>query len=488
MGIRLIFTAEYNRKSRSFVYTVEDENNIWKPFREALTETWPGCRPLSPRSLSFKCSRDSVTIFCGKHLIINGVSVQERLLKQGDRINLGSLRLEYIGFEDENYSESDKESDSKTIPNWIPEILGTVIETAEHLTIPAVVLITAVLTAAVVAGCVVLPRISTPEEISAVPSVKPETSVEDESEKNSKAEKGPALKDIFNTAAEPETTEQPKEFVVVSPGAPIPEMDLDILFIHAHPDDESLDFGCLLALAESAGLQTGLITFTDGESGLDTWPDRPVSGIYANYDMEGEELASVRAVELENASETLGIDLLIRLGLKNHPYNTIRDELPPEEILEIWGGKDKLEEKLIEIIDKTTPEIVAAPEAPGKAREHFEHEAVGYLAFETKKNIRSRSDYIPLGFITCVDPRQNEMYPEASTIDAGIKIPRKDRLIGKTTLRDVQLKALARHITQNDAVNVGTGFLPEYDAEYYLLNYWDFGISWEEWIKMLENR
>ena len=55
---------------------------------------------------------------------------------------------------------------------------------------------------------------------------------------------------------------------VVRPGEPIPEEQVDVLFIHAHPDDESIDFGTLMALCEDAGLTTALVLMTDGEGGI----------------------------------------------------------------------------------------------------------------------------------------------------------------------------------------------------------------------------
>ena len=136
---------------------------------------------------------------------------------------------------------------------------------------------------------------------------------------------------------ETEPKKEPEEIFIVAPGDPVPEFDLDILFIHAHPDDESLDYGCLLAMADSAGLKTGIVTFTDGESGLDLYPERLVGGRYPDYYMEGSELASVRAQEVKDAADVLGADLLIRLGFRNHPYNTIKDEKNPEEISgDLW--------------------------------------------------------------------------------------------------------------------------------------------------------
>ena len=282
--------------------------------------------------------------------------------------------------------------------------------------------------------------------------------------------------------AVPVVTDVPEKgepiLLVIPPGGRVPEFDLDLLFFHAHPDDESLDFGCLLALAEAAGLRTGVVTFTDGESGLDLYPRRRVGGEYPDHEMEGGELAAVRAGEVARAAEVLGVDLLIRLGLKNHPYNGKADELPPEEILRLWGGEEILSDTIRKILRLTTPETVAAPDKPGRAAEHFEHEAVGFLIAQIMSSIDKDAPSGPFRFITCIDPRQVSLYPDAAPLDAGLSIH-------DSTLRSIQLDALAMHETQNDAVNVGTGFLPDYPSEYFQIQFWLSDVAWDSWISSL---
>ena len=127
-------------------------------------------------------------------------------------------------------------------------------------------------------------------------------------------------------------------------------------------------------------------------------------------------------------------------GLENHPYNSIKDELPPAEIIDEWGGKSEITEKLRQIILLTKPETIVAPEGPGKAREHFEHEAVGFIVAETLKSFEPDDYRAPKRYITSVDPRQQHLYPEAKEINAGIRVKNAD---GKErSLRELQLEAL----------------------------------------------
>jgi LmbE family N-acetylglucosaminyl deacetylase len=452
--IRLSFTVEYYKKGKDFHWILDTCKDIWPEFSSGLTELWPDEKLSTPGSLSFRKADKGIELICRKSLVINGVSVQKRLLKTGDRIIIGPLRIFYQSFELIDEPEATPFGIIAAQKLEQPKIFKKLLPAA---------LILAAAGSIITVGCIALPRMTNQQDPKAYETVFETVETPQEAP----------------TEAEQEPVEGP---LVIPPGGAIPEFDVDILFFHAHPDDESLDFGGLMILADSAGLRTGLVTFTNGESGLDTYPDRPITGNYPDHNMVGEELAEVRTGELLQAADVLGVDLLIRLGLKNHPYNGIKDELPPERILKIWGGVDVLSELLLEIIAKTTPETVAAPEAPGKAREHFEHEAVGYLASVVMKSLISQDSAAPKRFITCVDPRQNLLYSESSKIDADLQVKNTRFGGGKNSLREIQLVALSMHKTQNDAVNVGKGFLPEYSGEYYIIQSWQDTQSWDEWI------
>jgi len=476
---KLSFITVNNRKQKDLSWISVHEEDIWTPFTSALLELWPEVKLPSPESLSFKMTEKGVQLCCTKPLVINGVSVINRVLKTEDRIILGPLRVFFQNFEIIEEFESAVELKTSSGINIFRNPLKL---------IPAAALILALSTAGIVSGCIttskktaletpqapLLPVLKTPESVPSE-SVPPE-SVPPESVP-------PEKEDLSSV---PEISVDIHIPIVVIPGGAIPKIDLDILFIHAHPDDESLDFGTLMALADSAGLKTGHVVFTDGESGLDMYPDRPISGIYPDHYLKSDELAAVRSGEVEKAAAILGVDLLIRLGLKNHPYNSVNDEFSPEAILDMWGGKDYLITELLAIIDKTNPEIVVAPDAPGLAHEHFEHEAVGYLAAELMAGFELHDSNAPKRFITSIDPRQKDIYPEASNIYAE-KIIKNINSGGYNSLREVQLKALMMHKTQNDAVNVGTNFLPEYPSEYYQIQFWRTNQSWNEWITALGN-
>ena len=84
-----------------------------------------------------------------------------------------------------------------------------------------------------------------------------------------------------------------------------------LVSFHAHPDDETLLTGGLLARAARDGHRVVLVTATDGERGL----AGPADGA-------GPALAGTRGDELAAAADVLGVHRVVRLGLPDsglHP-------------------------------------------------------------------------------------------------------------------------------------------------------------------------
>lgn len=80
-----------------------------------------------------------------------------------------------------------------------------------------------------------------------------------------------------------------------------------LVCFHAHPDDEALSTGGLMAKAAAAGHRVVLVTATRGEQG------EPVPGVLA----DGEELWQRRVVELAESAELLGADPPRLLGYED---------------------------------------------------------------------------------------------------------------------------------------------------------------------------
>jgi len=85
-----------------------------------------------------------------------------------------------------------------------------------------------------------------------------------------------------------------------------------IMAVHAHPDDEVIGTGGILARYTAAGVRTVLVTCTDGRQG-----DGP-GGIKPGQEgHDEEEVVLLRRRELERSCEILGVSHLETLGYRD---------------------------------------------------------------------------------------------------------------------------------------------------------------------------
>jgi LmbE family N-acetylglucosaminyl deacetylase len=274
----------------------------------------------------------------------------------------------------------------------------------------------------------------------------------------------PSLTPELRMEREPSRT----EVKTVPPGGHIDAGPFDILFIHAHPDDESLDFGVLMARASRAGKRVAVVILTDGEGGIDQYPRRIVGGKYRPYDMAGSELSQVRVIEARNALSILGCSLYVRLGLRNDSYNGTRDEKTLDAKLDRWGGKDAAVDAVYRLIRELKPTLVVSPDAASRAREHYEHEATGWIVRQAVDKALADLDNTVRAHITSVDPLQRGVYPDRSAVNAMLK----DAETG-LTYRDIQAQALLEHRTQRDASVIGVEVLKNFRSEFYHVRFWN---------------
>ncbi|MFF5261566.1 PIG-L family deacetylase [Actinomadura viridis] len=87
------------------------------------------------------------------------------------------------------------------------------------------------------------------------------------------------------------------------------EPQLTLMAVHAHPDDEVLGTGGLLARCADEGIRTVLVTCTNGEAGDDAGGLKPTDDGH-----DGEEVARRRLAELRASAALLGVDHVELLG------------------------------------------------------------------------------------------------------------------------------------------------------------------------------
>lgn len=263
-----------------------------------------------------------------------------------------------------------------------------------------------------------------------------------------------------------------RDLRVYTPGEAIDYFKADYLIIHAHPDDEALDFGAYAARMAATGGRGVVVVMTDGQSGLDQYPYRAVDSVRPAYDLSGEALKAVRISETAAAVTALGADAYVRLGLDNAPYNGLADEQTIPQVLERWGGYDALVGRLVELIRGFQPTVVLAPDAPRTTLEHFEHETTGFLVWEALARLSTAGAAPPIHLVA-IDPLQRAQYPE-----------RLVNPVDNSEVRQRQVSALAAHITQRDASTIGVETRLAIGREYYGVAAWPEQLTMPAWLRI----
>ena len=234
------------------------------------------------------------------------------------------------------------------------------------------------------------------------------------------------------------------------------EQHVDYLCFHAHPDDEALDFGGLLAKLEQSNQRVAVVLFTDGESGLSRGPEQV-------FETNARVLKSVRINEAANSLKILGADFYVRLGFRNHPYSSQLQVLPIEQVYTAWGGRRQVEAAVEQLIERLRPRVIVSPDGPSDAREHFEHEAVGEAVRQVvEKMQRTQSAALPQRHMRLIDPMQQHVYRNLTEVNVLRPVwPYSE------SPRSLQNRALKAHRSQIDARIVGLEYTPLFDSEYY---------------------
>lgn len=148
------------------------------------------------------------------------------------------------------------------------------------------------------------------------------------------------------------------------PAAKPDAVDLDVLFVGAHPDDEA---GALAAFGqwnEAADLSAGVITVTRGEGG----------GNAVGLE-EGPELGMLREAEERRAVANAGIENVYNLDELDFFYNA---SAPLTD--EVWG--DDALERVVRVVRSTRPEVIVTMNPSPTPGNHGHHQQAARLAVE----------------------------------------------------------------------------------------------------------
>ena len=142
---------------------------------------------------------------------------------------------------------------------------------------------------------------------------------------------------------------------------------MKIIFVFAHPDDESFSSGGTIVSLKNNHATIKLITATKGEGG-------ETNGI-----CKKEELGSIREKELKRAAKVLGIDEIFFLGYKDGTLINI--------------PKNKLIQEILKILKYENPDIIITFDKNGGSN-HPDHKTISkaatYAFMEFSKSSKKR--------------------------------------------------------------------------------------------------
>ena len=142
-------------------------------------------------------------------------------------------------------------------------------------------------------------------------------------------------------------------------------IDLDVLFIGAHPDDEAFGLSTYGQWNEDAGVTTGVVTITRGEGGGN-----------AVGQEEGPALGLLREAEERRAVGRSGIVNIYNLDEVDF-YYTVSAPLTEE----IWGSRETLE-KVVRVVRATRPDVITTMNPAPTPGNHGHHQVAARLAVE----------------------------------------------------------------------------------------------------------
>ncbi len=145
-----------------------------------------------------------------------------------------------------------------------------------------------------------------------------------------------------------------------------------LMAVHAHPDDECLGTGGILARYGAEGVRTVLVTCTDGAVGEISDPALATP----------ENLAEVRARELDESVRILGISRLAKLGYRDSGMQGTADNDNPASFHQ--ADFDGAVAKVVRLMREERPDVVVTYDENGGYGhpDHIRAHQVTVAAFE----------------------------------------------------------------------------------------------------------
>jgi len=146
-------------------------------------------------------------------------------------------------------------------------------------------------------------------------------------------------------------------------GGPVPDRPLTLMTVHAHPDDEALFTGGVLARYAAEGVRTVLVTCTDGALGdLAAPPGGPETPRVQGRE-DSTAVARQRRAGLEASCDALGVGHLEVLGYHDSGMAGWPENERPGAFCNVAVPEAAL--RLADLIDRHRPQVVVTYDADG---------------------------------------------------------------------------------------------------------------------------
>jgi mycothiol conjugate amidase Mca len=145
-----------------------------------------------------------------------------------------------------------------------------------------------------------------------------------------------------------------------------------LLTVHAHPDDECIGTGGILARYAAEGARTILVTCTDGAVGEISDPALATP----------DNLAEVRSRELDESVRILGINRLYKLGYRDSGMAGTADNDNPRSFHQ--ANLDEAVERVVQVVRAEHPQVIVTYDERGGYGhpDHIRAHQVAVAAFE----------------------------------------------------------------------------------------------------------
>jgi LmbE family N-acetylglucosaminyl deacetylase len=225
-------------------------------------------------------------------------------------------------------------------------------------------------------------------------------------------------------------------------------MPQTLVSFHAHPDDESIATGGVLAQAADAGHRVVLVVATRGELGTAGPSDLPA----------GPELGAQRTAETERAAQILGVSRVEFLGYHDSGMaGTPTNDAPGS----FWSADvEKAAARLAVILDEEHADVLTVYDERGvyDHPDHIQVHRVGIRAAELAATPRVYESTIDASYLRDLMEHTAELLPaglpadapDPPSLDLGVDPARITTTVDVSEVVDRKRAALAAHASQLD--------------------------------------